>query len=79
MDGEEVPDRREDVIEFCLLRVSRARSAAACDVEAMVLSLAGVIPDMVLPAMPAVVPTVLPLAVVAGVVMLRVLRLEDER
>lgn len=42
-------------------------------------SLAGVIPETVLPATPPVVLTVLPLTVVAGVVMLRVLRLEDER
>ena len=36
-------------------------------------------PDTVLPATPPVVLAVLPLTVVAGVVMLRVLRLDDER
>lgn len=49
------------------------------------MSLAGVIPEIVLPATPAVVPTVLPLMpvrllrLVATVVALRVLKLEDER
>ena len=80
MDGEEVPERREEVMEFCLLRLSRARSAAVCEVAgAFEWSLAGAMPDTVLPATPPVVLAVLPLAVVAGVVMLRVLRLEDER
>lgn len=48
-------------------------------------SRAGVIPDIVLPATPAVVPSVVPLApvipvaVVAAVVPLRVLKFEDDR
>lgn len=29
MDGDEVPERRDDVMEFCLLRLPRVRSAAA--------------------------------------------------
>jgi len=79
IDGEEVPERREEVIEFCRLRVSLARSAAACEVGGAVLSRAGAMPETVLPATPAVVPTVVPLVVVAAVVTLRVLRLEEER
>ncbi len=84
IDGEEVPERREEVIEFCRLRVSLARSAAACEVggavlSRAVLSRAGAMPETVLPATPAVVPTVVPLVVVAAVVTLRVLRLEEER
>lgn len=80
MDGDDVPEWREEVIEFCLLRLSRARSAAAWEVAgALLWSLAGAMPDTVLPATPPVVLTVLPLAVVAGVVLLRVLTLEDER
>lgn len=49
------------------------------------MSLAGVIPEIVLPATPAVVPTVLPLmpvkplAVVPEVLALRVLKLEEDR
>lgn len=49
------------------------------------MSLAGAIPEIVLPATPAVVPTVLPLmpvkplATVADVLALRVLRLEEDR
>lgn len=48
-------------------------------------SLAGATPEMVLPATPPVVPTVLPLkpvyplVVVAAVLMLRMLRLEEDR
>ena len=51
----------------------------------MALSLAGAIPEIVLPATPPVVPTVLPLiavkplAVVAAVFALLVLKLEDDR
>ena len=49
------------------------------------ISLAGATPDAMLPATPAVVPTVLPLfpvsalVVVAAVLTLRVLKLDDER
>lgn len=79
MDGDDVPERREEVIEFWRLRDSRARSAAACEVSGAVVSRAGAMPETVLPATPAVVPTVPALAVVAAVVMLRVLREEEER
>lgn len=77
-DGEEASDRR-DATELCLLRGSRAYAYG------VVTSRAGATPDNVLPATPAVVPTVLPLvpvipvAVVAAVFALRVLRLEDDR
>lgn len=80
MEGDEVPEWREEVMEFCRLRLPRARSAAVWAVGgALVWSLAGAMPETVLPATPPVVLTVLPLAVLAGVVMLRVLTLEDER
>ena len=77
-DGDDASDRRE-VTELCLLRESRAYGYGK------VASRDGAMPDTVLPATPAVVPTVLPLvpvipvAVVAAVVALRALRLEDDR
>ena len=77
-EGEEASDRR-DAAELCLLRGSRAYEYGA------VVSRAGVMPDTVLPATPAVVPTVFPLkvvipvAVVAAVFALRALRFEEDR
>lgn len=78
-DGEEASDRR-DATELCLLRGSRPYEYG------VVASRAPAMPDIVLPATPAVVPTVLPplvpvipVAVVAAVFALRELRLEDDR
>lgn len=62
--------------ELCLLRVSRA-----CDRWGPATSRAGVMPEIVLPATPPVVPAVLPLIPVSPVVevlILRVLKLEED-
>ena len=77
-DGDDVCDLL-DVIDPFLLR-----EPVGCEGRGMALSLAGAIPDIVLPATPPVVPTVLPLipvkplVVVAAVFALLVLRLEDD-
>ena len=75
-----MPDGLEDAIEFCLLNDS-----LVWDEVGALLSLAGVIPDTVFPVTPVLVEMVLPLVptnvagVIPGVLILRVLRLEEDR
>lgn len=77
-DGEEASDRLE-ATELCLLKESLRYVYGA------MVSRGGATPEIVLPATPAVVPTVLPLVpvipvpVVAAVFILRALKLEDDR
>lgn len=78
-EGEEAIDRLDEAAEFCRLNDCECRGYPPGT------SLAGAMPETVLPATPPVVPTVLPLrpvyplVVVAAVLMLRVLKLDEER
>ena len=76
--GEEVPEGRLEVVEFCLLRFPRASSKEERVGVGRSRSRDGATPKTD-PAIPPVVPTVAPLRLVAGVLMLRVERFEDER